>query len=900
MAATLTLPVFDRLAPPHANAALPAEIEARSEPDDVVVDLAGRGGWVARTALGLGRRALSIETSPLTRLLADVVVRPPDLRHLDAAFQGVGSAPLGTTSLRAWISERFATRCPTCGRRLAAEEITWQPPAGGGEAVAIRRAFRCAACLDRRGRGNELRQAPPEDADIELAGAFSVDPAVREELRRRFPVRGAGAESLPDAILGLHSERQLGGLHAIQSRIDGDLRASQVTSALRLAFLHAIFPASRLNAHPGRAGSVRITAGRLRPPGSPGWRERNPWLAFEEGYALVRGFVQTLDNGPLAAVQARLVDRLDGLVEGAPMISLRVAGPDAFRRLAVEGAALDPAERARVRLVVGQSPVEWTPARLSEAYVLAGWCLGSEAARLLPLDPLFDANVRPPSRAAVLRAGLEAVAPALAVDGRAVILLEPDGPPGLAGAALAAASAGWRVVDARLAEPGARSGGSIELIASTGRLEPGARTRANRALPPSPGGAGDPASIPGRGIFGAPEAIDGRFSPAEAARAVTEAAVAVLQARGEPVEHDRLLGPALVALDRCGQLRRFAAAGDDAPGQAAHAGTRGTIGPAAGPAAVELAAADAAPTVSAAPVVPDAVGARSLLELVDGELLRPDHRRLAPSDEGRLWLADPRDEALAALPLADRLEWAVFSLLGTEAAVSEAALREGIGAMFVGSDTPDPWLVEACLRSYAEPGIGRPRLAEVDRLQRRTEEHAATIALLADVGHRLGLHVSIAPREQGRRAAGRPLSARLAPDEHRPGLSFLGRAGADAVEQVDCLWYARPRFAFLFEVEWTAMLGEPVLRRGRSIAPDDRIVRFLVTVPERSELVRAKLSHAPVLRRAMDEGNWHIVRLDSLQRFAALTAPSLEDLQPYLGLDPDADRPGDQLPLFDG
>ena len=571
MAATLTLPVFERLAPPHANPALNAVIEASSEPDDVVVDLAGRGGWVARSALVLGRRALSIETSPLTRLLADVVVRPPDLRHLDAAFQGVGSAPLGTTSLRGWITERFATACPTCGRTLAAEELVWEPPAAGERPALVRRAFRCAACLDRRGRGNELRHAPPEPADIERAGAFRVDPAVRDELMRRFPVRGPAAESLPGAILDLHSERQLGGLHAILARIDGDLRASQVTSALRLAFLHAIFPASRLNAYPGRAGSIRITAGHLRPPGSPGWRERNPWLAFEEGYALVRGFVQALDNGPLAAVQARLVDRLDGLVEGAPMISLRVAAPQALERLAAEGAALQPPERARVRLVVGQSPVEWTPPRLSEAYALTGWCLGSEAARLLPLDPLFDADARPPARVALLRAGLEAVAPALAGDGRAVILLEPDGPSGLAGAALAAASAGWRVVDARLAEPGARTGGSIELIAPSGRLGTGPRTRANRALATARGGAGDPASIPGRGVFGAPEAIDGRFSPAEAARAVTEAAVTVLQARGEPAERDRLLGPVIVALDRSGQLRRFATASDTG-------GTGGAVG----------------------------------------------------------------------------------------------------------------------------------------------------------------------------------------------------------------------------------------------------------------------------------------------------------------------------------
>ncbi len=610
--------------------------------------------------------------------------------------------------------------------------------------------------------------------------------------------------------------------------------------------------------------------------------------------------MQALDNGPLAAVQARLVDRLDGLVEGAPMISLRVEAPQALARLAAEGAALDPDERARVRLVVGQSPLEWTPPRLSEAYALTGWSLGSEAARLLPLDPLFDADVRPPARIELLRAGLEAVAPALAADGRAVILLEPDGPPGLAGAALAAASAGWRVVDARLAEPGARTGGSIELVAPTGRLAAGPRTRANRALPPSPGGGGDPRSIAGRGVFGAPEAIDGRFSPAEAARAVTEAAVAVLQARGEPAERDRLLGPVMVALDQCGQLRRFATASGSNRAPGFGVGTASAAGSEPSDAAQGPAPSSTPPRESSPRFVAGPAAVRALLELVDGELQRPDHRRLAPSDEGRFWLADPRDEAAAAAPLADRLEWALFSLLGTEAAASEAALREGIGTMFAGPDAPDPWLVDACLKSYAKPGIGRPGLAEVDQLQRRTEEHTATIGLLADLGHRLGLHISIAPREQGRRAAGHPLSAHLAPDERGPGLAFLGRAGADAVQQVDCLWYARPRFAFLFEVEWTAMLGEPVLRRGRLIAPDDRIVRFLVTVPERTELLRAKLRHAPVLRRAMDEGNWHILRLDALRRFAALPTPSLEDLQPYLGLDPAADGPGDQLPLFEG
>ena len=94
------------------------------------------------------------------------------------------------------------------------------------------------------------------------------------------------------------------------------------------------------------------------------------------------------------------------------------------------------------------------------------------------------------------------------------------------------------------------------------------------------------------------------------------------------------------------------------------------------------------------------------------------------------------------------------------------------------------------------------------------------------------------------------------------------------------------------------MLGEPVLRRGRAIPADERIVRFLVLPPERVDLLRHKIEHSPVLRAAMEAGNWHVLRTDALRRFADRPRRALGDLEPYLGLDPVADRP-DQLPLFE-
>jgi hypothetical protein len=96
------------------------------------------------------------------------------------------------------------------------------------------------------------------------------------------------------------------------------------------------------------------------------------------------------------------------------------------------------------------------------------------------------------------------------------------------------------------------------------------------------------------------------------------------------------------------------------------------------------------------------------------------------------------------------------------------------------------------------------------------------------------------------------------------------------------------------------MLGEPLLRRHARIPPDDTLIRFLVVAPERAGLVRYKLERSPLLRAALDAGGWHIVKSDHLRAFLARDPLDLDDLEPYLGLDPLVGRSGEQLPLFGG
>jgi hypothetical protein len=445
------------------------------------------------------------------------------------------------------------------------------------------------------------------------------------------------------------------------------------------------------------------------------------------------------------------------------------------------------------------------------------------------------------------------------------------------------------------------------------------------ALDPGPGDAGDPDLVPSAGLFTAPERFDRRpFSTSDVQRTIVDVAVESLKARGEPASADRLLGEILVGLDRAGQLRRLvvdrglatqsdAADGDQAepeagPGGGATGGERAgdpnpdePSHPDGGsvrdhPARERVVAATGTRRQSsAADAPPDHVDA--LLAMIGEGLAESGRRRIEEIAPGRWWLADPRDREAAAAPLADRVEWAVYSLLSTAGPLSEAAFLQRVASLFSGHDLPDETLVRACLQSYRSRASTADRIVTGDDLLRRAQDHAELIGLLADGGHRLGLSVWIGRREQARRLGAGRLGDRLQESEQRAFLSHISRA-VDDIAEVDCAWYVRGRMAFLFEVEWTAMLGEPILRRHARIPQEEGTVRFLVIAPERTELVRHKLERSPLLREAFERDNWHIVKWNHLRTFLERDELSLDALEPFLGLDPIAERSGEQLDLF--
>jgi hypothetical protein len=890
------LPAFERFAPPPPDNVVSAELAARSAPGDVVIDIHGRGGWIARNAISALRRVYVCESTALTRLLAEVVLRPPDLRHFDAGLATLATLPRGDGEFRRVLEQMFASRCPTCGRPVIVDEFLWET----GASAPDRKVFRCAFCKE-QARAGESRVAPVDADDIALAHAVGERPPAYSALRERFPVPD-GSATLPDELLALYTPRTLVALEALISRLEIGLRAAPVDAGLRLGLVHALLSMSRLNGYPGRTAALRIRHGHVQQPNSRAWRERNPWLAFEEGCRLMRDFISTLEVGA-ASFQPRQGEDMEALSDGTANVVVRTGSaatpgnePQFSSRRPVLPGRLDP--RSRVRLVLTSPPARWSIENASLAYLGTALVVGRQAATDLPLEWIFG----PPPRndrgreATALRHSLLAVRPVLARDAKAVIVLDRGGASGLVAGVLGCIGAGFRLNSALLAESNNQVTGVLEFDVA--------------------GPADEPEDHPE--LAGLPRADpDGPFALADVENAVTALAVTVLQARGEPASAERLLGEVLIGLDRLGHLRRLVGTQTFGETEAATESVEMDVAdhPADSLASAEAAtgepatgdAADGPEHKEFAPDRPPewVVGAgsatdhvRLLMEIVLGELRRPDNPRLAEVEPGRWWLRAENDLAQARPPLSDRLEWAVYGLLSTSSAMEETTFFERVARMFRGHDTPDPELVRRVLESYRDPESHQVTLRSMDQLTTRHAEHGELIGLLTEYGHRLGLRVHVAEKERRRAYRGGTVGDLLTDEEQRAYLPLIAAGDVATLEALDCVWYLRGKATFLFEVEWTALLTEPLLKRGPRIPAGDTVVRFLVVPTERVELIRFKLAHSPLLRRALDEGNWHILKSEHLRRLMAREDADLELLGPMLGLDPEIEREAEQLPLF--
>ena len=383
---------------------------------------------------------------------------------------------------------------------------------------------------------------------------------------------------------------------------------------------------------------------------------------------------------------------------------------------------------------------------------------------------------------------------------------------------------------------GRRRGRADPASAACCHLAP--RTRSNVRLEPSPGGRGDPELVPGPGLFAPPERIEARpFSATRGGRdrardrdrrapGARRAGALRAAARRDP----RRPRPVRAAAspDRDGRARRAEPARLDRPGRRrpndhgpAFEPLPGTLG-----AAARGGGSDRAPRPARACSRSPASRATRSSACSPWSTTSSGGRisdRVVEIEPGRWWLGDRRDREAAAIPLADRVEWAVYSLLSTAGPIAETAFFERVATLFSGHDLPDETARPRLPRQLPEPRLDRRAGSSTgEDLRRRTAEHTELLARLANGGHRLGhARLDRAARPGAARSATGPSPTSSTIASASRGSRPVSLVPKEDGEAVDCVWYRRGGSAFLFEVEWTAMLGDVLLRRHARIPPDD-------------------------------------------------------------------------------
>jgi hypothetical protein len=932
------LALLERYFPSPADNQLDAELSAFGRPGDTVLDPWAGTGWTARRAIAHGMRVVAADPSPFAQLAGQAFLLAPEIAALDAAFAQLSSSRRVDVPLKQHLEELYATRCSTCRRPVVGDQFIWPRD---GDAPG-RKIYHCPNCDVSVGGPQERvaaiddtdlaklgidRPADPEatlpvadpsaDAEDDLppapvgltaapdvedeefdppldpaspigepggppslspatpdpptgslrssrpryASTVHPDPAAQsptdvrqslhyQQLRDRFPVLD-GRTELVDELLDLYTPRNLYALQTIANKIDAEFREPSLAAVFRLALAACLLPGSRLNGYPGRVASLRITGGHVRQPASRNQREVNIWRLFESSVNDVRTAIAALGRDRRPARFAADLDELGG-VGAANVLWIRC-------RPAVVGQYL-PSDG--VDLVLGSPPPPGSVDEMSFEYLATAWLMGREAAETLRLEPLFGAmqSRGEPAEATAMRHAMASAAGALKPGGWCNILIEGGDLDRVLAAAVAGAAAELELVDVVHRES-LRSGEGVALHFH----KPSAEDRLRSVIEPSPLQLG---------------ADDGHLTYPELATAIERAATGLLRRRGEPAGLVRIGAAVLLELQRTGLLARVAA-------------SRGAIAEPGETTRDEAEERQDAPGADARPKR----GPNLLATLLREELWRDDHPslvRIGDLDRPLWWLREPDLEEAS---LADRVEWATFSVLTTAGRLDENGFIERIYALFPGLEAPDEELVRACLAAYASVGDKGILRSEED-LAGRQEDHARIIATLVDYGHRLGLRAWIAKREHDRPFAGATLLDRLRDDERRAYLPLIVRAPADSLAGIDAIWYVRGRMAFMFDVEWTAMLSEPILRRGRQIEPTDQQARFCVFPAERTQLLRLKLERSAWLRAEVARQNWHFLKWQHLDGLSARDGASLEWLEPVLGLDPLIERGGEQLTMF--
>lgn len=581
-------------------------IEAYTREGDIVVDPFVGSDAVVRAAVERGRRVIASDSNPLVAWATRVQATVPGGRDVNAALVRLGETRKEGESLKAVLEKPYTSQCAGCGDPVVVDYFVHRRE--GDKKYLAAKVFTCANCGTRRDDATEVDRQRAADA-----GPRGL---TYHLLFQRLLADEAAHSGTIKRLLELYTPRNLALLAALTQKLDAEFRDDPGRNLLAAMLLHALDVGSMLypevDGLPARDVPNEFV-------------EVNIWRALEEA---ARGLGEH-------APPLRLAQSIETvLTSAAPGAFVGQGGARALAENALASPAPD-GQAANVAALVLASPARLDPLFWELSFLWTRWLLGKTAAAAL--EPLLDERRQKWGWYGEALTNALADTARLVRDDARLVVAFPAASHAMIEALMLAAAPAFALEEFAF-RPHRGMMRSTEFGAVRGDYQVVWR-RAPAAVAPV-----------------AAHQLASRVRERSLA-----AAMAILEARGEPLLYTWVHHAALDKLARSGLLAEVAGAryrsGDNAYQFLRHRMEEG---------------------------------------LKEGYIHNLDHAE----EKGRvLWMA--RQEEKETRPLADRVEGFVREQLAAAGRINAGDLEEAVLAEFPGLLTPEPELVELCARAYA-------------------------------------------------------------------------------------------------------------------------------------------------------------------------------------------------------
>ena len=236
------------------------------------------------------------------------------------------------------------------------------------------------------------------------------------------------------------------------------------------------------------------------------------------------------------------------------------------------------------------------------------------------------------------------------------------------------------------------------------------------------------------------------------------------------------------------------------------------------------------------------------------------------STEGKLWwFKNPNQVShLKTVPLTERVEQTVLRELQSKGKVSFTDIWEAVSIAFPNSLTSDQSNIKNALEDYARPVIGGDWVIKPSFKYGFVEkEHTTVMALLAEIGAKLGYQIHIGKIEQTHEIDTPLLKKKGRLDQYMDYKNIKNLKeimNIDVVEDIDLLWIKDNKIEYVFEVESTTSMIS-ALQRASNI--DSKVKKIMLIPADRENQFNRKMK-TPMFDEQFKKDNWGVVLFDVL------------------------------------